>query len=78
MQITKILTIAIMLPALAACGNTKNERALSGGALGAGAGAVGTAVLGGSVLTGAVIGGAVGAATGALTDKNDLNLGNIN
>lgn len=77
MTITKILAVAIMLPALAACGNTKSERALSGGAIGAGAGALGTAVLGGHAMTGALIGAGVGAATGALTDKNDINLGDI-
>ncbi|MFT7392144.1 MAG: gas vesicle protein, partial [Paracoccaceae bacterium] len=33
------------------------------------------AVVGAPVLGGALIGGAVGAATGALTDKDDINLG---
>lgn len=60
--------------ALAACGETRGERALSGGAIGAGAGAVGGALMGGSPVTGAVIGGAAGAATGALTDKDQINL----
>ena len=59
---------------LAACGNTKGERALSGAGIGAGVGAVGTALTGGSPWTGAAIGGVVGGATGALTDKDDINL----
>jgi osmotically inducible lipoprotein OsmB len=60
---------------LAGCGNRPGERALSGGGIGAGVGAVGAAVVGAPVLGGALIGGAVGAATGALTDKDDINLG---
>lgn len=60
--------------ALSACGETKGERALSGGAIGAGAGAVGGAIMGGNPVAGAVIGGAAGAATGALTNKNQINL----
>jgi osmotically inducible lipoprotein OsmB len=58
---------------VAGCGSTKTERALSGGGIGAGVGAVGSALTGGSPWTGAVIGGAAGAATGALTDKDDIN-----
>lgn len=64
---------ALSLP-LAACGSSKSDRALSGGGIGAGVGAVGSAVVGGSVLTGAVVGGAVGAATGVLTDKDQIDL----
>lgn len=60
---------------LAGCGETKTDRALSGGAMGAGAGALGGAVLGGSPATGALLGGAAGAAGGALTDPDDVNLG---
>jgi osmotically inducible lipoprotein OsmB len=63
-----IAALAISL-AVTACGDTKGDRALSGGALGAGAGAI----LGGT--NGALIGGAAGAATGALTNKSDVNLG---
>lgn len=64
----------IALSTLAACGQSKGERALSGGAIGAGAGAAGGAILGDPV-TGAVVGGAVGAATGAITDEDDIDLG---
>lgn len=68
------ILIATSALGLAACGNTQGERAVSGGAIGAGAGAVGAAVLGGPVLGAAVVGGAAGAATGALTDKDDISL----
>jgi MFS superfamily sulfate permease-like transporter len=61
--------------ALSACGESRTDRALSGGGIGAGAGAVGSAVLGGNPVTGAVVGGAVGAAAGGLTDSDDVNLG---
>lgn len=60
--------------ALSACGQSKGERALSGGAIGAGGGAVAGALTGGDPVTGAIIGGAAGAATGALTDPDDINL----
>ena len=60
--------------ALAACGTTQQDRAISGGLLGAGAGAVVGSVTG-SATTGAVIGGVGGAAVGALTDPCTLNLG---
>ena len=61
--------------ALAGCGESKGDRAISGGAMGAGAGAALGAITGGSPLTGALIGGAAGAAAGALTNKNDIDLG---
>ncbi|MCF8496734.1 MAG: hypothetical protein K9G62_08750 [Alphaproteobacteria bacterium] len=68
------ILLAVLSLSVAGCGNTRGERALSGGAIGAGAGAVGGALTGGSPLTGAVVGGAVGAGVGALTDKDDINL----
>ncbi len=68
------IILGVALLSVAACGNTKGERALSGGGIGAGVGAVGSTIVGGSPWTGAVVGGAVGAATGALTDKDDINL----
>lgn len=66
---------SLSLFALAACGNTTSDRAISGGAIGAGVGAVGGAVVAGSPLAGAAIGGAIGAAAGGLTDANDIDLG---
>jgi osmotically inducible lipoprotein OsmB len=62
------------LLAVAACGQTTGDRALSGGAIGAGAGAVGGAMMG-SPGTGALLGGALGAGTGALTSPSDVDLG---
>jgi osmotically inducible lipoprotein OsmB len=77
MRAMKIISVALVLAmgaGLSACGSSKGERAITGGALGAGAGAVGGALLG-SPAAGAVVGGAAGAATGALTDKDDINFG---
>ncbi len=59
---------------LAACGNTKGERALSGAGIGAGAGAIGSAVTGGNPWAGAAVGGVAGGVVGAVTDKDDINL----
>jgi hypothetical protein len=64
-----------MLLTLAACGSSKMDRGLSGGAIGAGIGGAAGAVTGGSILGGAALGGAAGAATGVLTDKKDVDLG---
>lgn len=77
MTFVKFLTLAGILGlsvTLSACGDTKGQRALSGGGIGAGIGAAGSALTGGSPWTGAVIGGAAGAATGALTNKDQINL----
>jgi hypothetical protein len=75
MKIGKIAVFAVALLILGACGNSPGERALSGGGIGAGVGAAGAAVTGGSLLGGALLGGAAGAATGALTDEDDIDLG---
>jgi osmotically inducible lipoprotein OsmB len=74
----KKLTIALSIAAalgLAACGNTKQDRTLSGAGIGAGLGAATGAVTGGNVLGGALLGGAAGGATGYFTNPNDVNLG---
>jgi hypothetical protein len=68
-----ILTASAALM-LAACGNTRGERALSGAGIGAGAGAVGSAVTGGNPWAGAAVGGVAGGVVGAVTDKDDINL----
>ena len=70
------LAIALSLPllGLAACGSSTTDRALSGGGIGAAAGAVG-GVLVGAPVQGALIGGAIGAGVGALTDKDQVDLG---
>lgn len=71
----RISLAAVSVLLLAACGETRTDRALSGAGIGAGIGAVGSAATGGSVGTGAVIGAGAGAAAGALTDKDDIDLG---
>jgi len=59
---------------LSACGETMEERALTGAGIGAAGGAVGGALVG-APATGALLGGAAGGATGAFTDKDDIDLG---
>ena len=68
-----LLTVSAL--ALAGCGESKTDRALSGAGIGAAAGAATGAVTGGSVLGGAAIGGAAGGAAGAVTDEDDIDLG---
>jgi osmotically inducible lipoprotein OsmB len=72
---SKMIASFALITALAACGQSTSDRALSGAGIGAGVGAVGSAVTGGSVGTGALVGGAVGAAAGGLTKEKDVNLG---
>ncbi|WGF89367.1 hypothetical protein [Marinivivus vitaminiproducens] len=74
-MLARLSAIALLTLAIAACGSSKTDRGLSGGAIGAGVGAGAGAATGGSVLGGAVLGGAAGAATGVLTDDDDLDLG---
>ena len=69
-----LCAVAAASLALASCGTTPGDRALSGGLLGAGAGAA-VGSLAGSAGTGAIIGGLGGAAIGAVTDPCSLNLG---
>lgn len=73
-QISVLTVLVCASLALAGCGTSKTDRALSGAGIGAGIGAVSGAVTGGSATTGALIGGAVGAAAGAMTDSDDINL----
>lgn len=73
-MVRNIMMLSIACLLVAACGDTRGERALSGGGIGAGVGALGAAATGGSVVGGAVLGGAAGAVTGAVTDKDDINL----
>ena len=70
-----LIALTFAAGAVAACGTSTGERALSGGGIGAAAGVAGAALTGGSLGAGAVIGGAAGAATGALTDADDIYLG---
>jgi len=73
-SLTLVIAVWLSILFLGACGSTTSDRALSGGAIGAGVGVVGGALLGAPV-EGALIGGAVGAGAGAVTDENDIDLG---
>ena len=68
-------TLAVVATLLAACGNTSEDRGLTGAGLGAAGGAILGAVTGLSVLDGALIGTAVGGVAGLLTDKDDIDIG---
>ncbi len=70
-----IAILAVVSLGLAGCGNTTEDRAISGAGIGAAAGAVLGAVTGMSVLQGALIGTAAGGLTGALTTPDQVNLG---
>jgi hypothetical protein len=70
------VALSAVLLALAGCGYSPGQRALSGGAIGAGAGAIVGAATGIGPGTGALIGGGAGALTGATTTHHQLNLGN--
>jgi len=65
----------LLVLSLGGCGYTTKDRALSGAGIGAAGGALIGGATGGSVVGGALIGGAAGAAAGAMTDKDDVNLG---
>ena len=67
--------LVVALGALAACGSSTSDRALSGAGIGAATGAAAGAITGGSVGQGAVIGGVIGGAAGGLTKEEDVNLG---
>lgn len=74
MKFIHVFVLMLALTAVSACGDTRGERALTGGGLGAGVGAAGAALTGGSVGGGALVGGAVGAAAGALTNRDQIDL----
>jgi hypothetical protein len=67
--VTAVTLAAGMTLALAGCGQTPGERALTGGLIGAGGGAAIGAIAGGGTgaAIGAAAGGLTGAAAGALT-----------
>lgn len=73
LKLTVALTAA--LATLAACGDTVEQRAISGGAIGAGAGALGARATGQSTTSGALLGAAAGAAAGAVTNESDIYFG---
>lgn len=69
------LTVSVLLVALAACGQSRTERGISGAGIGAATGALGSALVDGNVGTGAVVGALAGGAVGAATDEDDIDLG---
>ena len=69
-----LVALTVTALGLAACGESKMGRGLSGAAIGAGAGAAAGALTG-NVAGGALLGGAAGGAAGALTAKDDIDLG---
>lgn len=77
LKMKMLLTVGVLTSvlALAACGSSTSDRALSGGAIGAGAGAATGALTGGSALGGALLGGAAGAAIGGFTEEDDIDFG---
>jgi hypothetical protein len=75
-MLRKSILFAVVAVALAGCGYSPGQRALSGGAIGAGGGAIVGAATGLGPGTGALIGAGAGALTGAATNHNQLNLGN--
>ena len=75
MYVRSLAALGLLGAVVAGCGDDPAERALTGGALGAAGGAAAGEVLTGDAGTGALAGGAAGAAAGALTDEDDINLG---
>lgn len=72
----KLVSTAVVVLAVAACGTREPDRTTGGAATGAATGAA-VGALGGPVgmLAGAAIGAGAGAATGAVTSPSDVNLG---
>jgi osmotically inducible lipoprotein OsmB len=60
-----IIAVSALALGLGACGETRNERTLSGALIGTGVGAAAGGIIGGNA-TGALVGGALGAAGGAV------------
>lgn len=73
-RISMVALISLSLAGAAACGETTSDRALSGAGIGAGVGAVGGLIVG-APLEGAVIGAVVGGGTGAITSREQVDLG---
>jgi hypothetical protein len=64
---TKLLAVFLLPLALAACGDTWGERAVTGGGIGAGAGLAIGALAGWPLLAPTIAGAAMGAGVGAAT-----------
>ena len=74
MSVMQPVVLATAFLALAACSSDPGSRAAEGGGIGAAIGAGASAATGGSVLRGAILGGAAGAATGVLTNEDQIDL----
>ena len=74
-HVSSIVALFLFGLALAGCGYSPGDRAVSGGLLGAGTGAAVGAIAGGNVGTAALIGGAIGGVGGAVTSPDAVNLG---
>lgn len=72
-RITAIAAVAATI-ALAGCGTSTTDRAVSGAGLGAAGGAA-IGAIAGDPLTGALVGGAAGGLAGAFTNRNQIDLG---
>lgn len=72
--VSRFAALALLGAGLAACGTTEGERAATGGALGAAAG-LGAALTEADALGAGLLGAAAGAAAGALTAPETVNLG---
>lgn len=70
-----LITVTVLTLGLAACGESRGDRMLSGAGIGAATGTAATVLTGGNPWTGAIVGGAVGTAAGAVLDKDDINFG---
>jgi hypothetical protein len=77
MKFKTFAMIGVTCIAVAACGTTPSDRAISGGGMGAATGAVIGVLAGGPILGAALIGGAAGAVAGAVTDPNKINFGKM-
>lgn len=77
MRLATYGVIGALMLSVAACGNTRTERALTGAATGAAVGAAGTAIAGGSVGTGAAVGAVAGGLIGAVTSPRTIDLGDV-
>ena len=65
-KVCSLIAISSVALGLAACGETRNERTLSGALIGTGVGAAVGGLATGNAAGGALVGGALGAGTGAI------------
>lgn len=71
----KTTTILVIVLTIAACGNTRLDRAASGAGIGAAGGTAIGLIAGGPILGAAAVGAVAGGAVGAITSKHQVDLG---